>query len=141
MGMSFSRSHIQELGLLCQPMVLKMRVNMCAGPLLEASFASLNMPETCVESSTLAINILLMLRMVLLKQAKRGSNLRGSRINMKTIWGSLAARWDFHKALIVAVRSLYRFLSLGMQISEPKVSLVREQSSAKMSFSCRGLGM
>jgi hypothetical protein len=44
--------------------------------------------------------------MVLLKQANRGSNLRGLRIKIKTILGSLAALWDFHKALIVAVRSL-----------------------------------
>ena len=106
MGMSLSRSQIHESGLLCHPRVLKISVNICAGPLLDASCASLNMLETLPDSSVLAINILLIFRMVLLKQANRGSNLRGLRIKIKTILGSLAALWDFHKAFILAVRSL-----------------------------------
>ncbi len=79
--------------------------------------------------------------MVLLKQASLGSNFKGSRIRIKTILGSLDARCDFQSALIVAVRNLYKFRSLGMQISEPKVSLVKEHNSAKISFSCMGFGI
>ena len=42
----------------------------------------------------------------IVKTSKSRFKFEGLRIRIKTILGSLAALWDFHKALIVAVRNL-----------------------------------